>query len=276
MYRAMESSRPESQRLFFDPLALKCTSGSRRLLSRLGSVPLTRTAVCLFVDTLWPGARLSAAARTRFIDDVIRAQAASSEQLVLLGAGYDCRAFRMPELRGLSVIEVDHGSVQEAKAKRTRDSVVVSQSLSTVEADLASSRFPEDLLAGGYRSGVPTIFVCEGVTQYLSMDAWMAVLRRCGTAAAGSTLIFTYVEQSLLDGSGSYLGSRRILDTFAFSGERWRLGLSPAELPGLLGAHGFLLRQDLSLPECRSKYFGAEEPGNSGFDFYRIAVAERA
>ena len=48
-------------------------------------------------------------ARTRHMDAVVHAEvAAGIGQLVLLGAGYDSRAYRMPELEGVRTFEVDH------------------------------------------------------------------------------------------------------------------------------------------------------------------------
>src|SRR5512140_746905 len=47
--------------------------------------------------------------RTRIIDDDVRAfVAAGGRQIVMLGAGYDCRALRLPELAGAQVYEIDH------------------------------------------------------------------------------------------------------------------------------------------------------------------------
>src|SRR4029450_2904655 len=56
------------------------------------------------------------AARTVVIDDAIRA--AASPQLVILGAGLDGRAWRMPELARVSVFEVDHPDSQRDKRAR--------------------------------------------------------------------------------------------------------------------------------------------------------------
>ena len=70
-----------------------------------------------------PGPRASAVARTRYIDDALRAAvAAGTEQRGRSsGAGYDCRAYRMPELRGVRVFEVDHPHRQEAVKRRVQD-----------------------------------------------------------------------------------------------------------------------------------------------------------
>src|SRR4051812_11317299 len=55
-------------------------------------------------------------ARTVEIDDAIRA--AAHPQVVILGAGLDGRAWRMPELRDVRVFEVDHPDTQREKRAR--------------------------------------------------------------------------------------------------------------------------------------------------------------
>ena len=52
-------------------------------------------------------------ARTVAIDEAVRA--AGCRQLVILGAGLDGRAWRMPELAGVTVFEVDHPATQAEK-----------------------------------------------------------------------------------------------------------------------------------------------------------------
>jgi methyltransferase (TIGR00027 family) len=57
-------------------------------------------------------------ARTRLIDDAIAASLGEHpEQFVILGAGFDTRAYRLPCLRDITVFEVDHPDTQTAKRK---------------------------------------------------------------------------------------------------------------------------------------------------------------
>lgn len=61
-------------------------------------------------------------ARTKYIDEVLLAElAAGAAQLVLLGAGYDSRAYRFAsELRSARVFEVDHPATSAEKQRRVR------------------------------------------------------------------------------------------------------------------------------------------------------------
>src|SRR5271156_2784398 len=107
-FRALESQRPPRQRLFSDPYAACFLSRPFRRALRLASLPVLSRAVPWLADMIVPGARSSGIARTRWIDDaLVAALAKGIRQVVILGAGFDCRAFRIPELRAARIFEVD-------------------------------------------------------------------------------------------------------------------------------------------------------------------------
>jgi methyltransferase (TIGR00027 family) len=97
LFRALESSLPAGRRLFEDPLASKFLTPSLAFVSWLARLPGFRDLVPRIIDRRWPGARTSAVARTRFIDDaVLAALEEQVEQFVVLGAGFDSRPYRLP------------------------------------------------------------------------------------------------------------------------------------------------------------------------------------
>ncbi|HTW08925.1 MAG TPA: SAM-dependent methyltransferase, partial [Acidimicrobiales bacterium] len=114
--RGLESTRPAGKRLFADPLARSFLPPSWRVAltaSRLGAV---RAAIEATYDLVGgPGPRASAIARTKLIDDLVEEIAPTVEQVVLLGAGYDTRPYRLGCLTGPRVFEVDHPATQAAK-----------------------------------------------------------------------------------------------------------------------------------------------------------------
>jgi methyltransferase (TIGR00027 family) len=108
-FRAAESRRPPGVRLFSDPYAAGLLPSGLRLLAWMSSVPIVGEGINWFVETRWPGARSSIVARTRLIDEwLCEAMGAGVKQAVLLGAGFDSRAWRLPALADARVFEVDH------------------------------------------------------------------------------------------------------------------------------------------------------------------------
>src|ERR1700753_3901776 len=116
LYRALESTDRAREPLFDDPYARTFLPCSLRLAVHASHMPGVRSILLRYADNKAPGARTSAIARTRFIDDQVRAAvAAGIDQFVVLGAGDDCRALRLRELQHCHVFEVDRPDTQAEK-----------------------------------------------------------------------------------------------------------------------------------------------------------------
>src|SRR5262245_45997546 len=72
-FRALESARPESTRLFSDPFAACVLPFPARAAVLLARAPLLNFVITALVDRRWPGARTSGIARTRLVDDWVTA-----------------------------------------------------------------------------------------------------------------------------------------------------------------------------------------------------------
>jgi len=188
--------------------------------------------------------------RTRVIDDALREFVeAGGRQVVLLGAGYDTRSLRMPELADVAVYEVDHPATQGHKR-------VV---LARIHADSPShfvtwdfeSRpmedLPEELASAGLDLSRPVFTIWEGVTMYLTDEAIDASLRaiRAWSAGPDSRLAMTYVQKSRL--ARPSLVTRAMQIVVSTVGEPWKFGWTPDELPGYLEERGFTLLRDTTI-----------------------------
>ncbi|HXQ20168.1 MAG TPA: SAM-dependent methyltransferase [Candidatus Acidoferrales bacterium] len=275
LFRALESSRPPGRRLFEDPLARHFLSPPLALVARLSAVPGIRKLLSWFIDHRWPGARSSAVARTRFIDDaVIACLQAHIEQVVILGAGFDSRAYRLHALKMVAVFEVDHPDTLKTKrGMLDRALSGLPERVRFVPTDFNQRQLEQAMAAAGYRNSVPTLFLWEGVTNYLTEAAVDATLRWCSRAAPGSQLVFTYVHRAVLDDPRSFFGTEKLLATLAASGEKWTFGIDPAAVSDFLAQRGLTLERDLGAEDYRRLYFKAAARGMRGYEFYRIVVA---
>jgi methyltransferase (TIGR00027 family) len=265
LFRALESLRPPEERRIDDPFASRFLRPALRLLLYAARRPEVRRLLVRFLDARWPGARSSGVARTRWIDDALRAELrAGCPQVVILGAGFDARAWRLPELAGVRVFELDRAATQERKRAR----LGAGAAPVFVSADLGVPDFGAALRAAGFDPERPACFLLEGVSNYLSAEAVDGVMRFVGRSAPGSAFLFTYVHRDFLAGTLHAEGAERLRRTLARSGEPWTFGLDPAELPAYLRERGLELEADLGAREYRERVFG--EPGN-GYEFYRAA-----
>ena len=119
LFRAVENAERPGRRLFEDPYAIPFLSGTLKALAQIAQISGIGRLVRAFLDLGWPYTRSSGVVRTRLIDDMVRDSIhAGTQQLVLLGAGFDSRAFRLDETRYIRTFEVDHPATQRAKRER--------------------------------------------------------------------------------------------------------------------------------------------------------------
>jgi methyltransferase (TIGR00027 family) len=117
--RVIELYFPEDQRLFDDPFALKLLPFGWRVLMRFSFLPGFRPAVLALRERRMPGSLGGILCRTCYIDDVLkRSLDAGVEQVVILGAGFDSRAYRIPGIDRVKVFEVDLPGTRALKKKR--------------------------------------------------------------------------------------------------------------------------------------------------------------
>jgi len=271
LFRAIESSRPRQARLFYDPFAILFLRPSFQLVLALSRLPMLGKVVRLVIDTIAPGARSSAIARTRLIDDLLHSALHDGlEQLVILGAGYDCRAYRIPELAHVRAFEVDH---PDTLAEKRRVLPISPPHVRFVALDFNRQSTAEALAAVDYDPAGRTFFIWEGVTNYLSPAAVDKTLRWLGTAAPGSWVALTYVHRRVLEHPGEFYGAARLLRAFERLGEPWLFGIDPTETASYLGARGLSLVHDLGATEYRSRYLMDRGERMRGYEFYRVAFA---
>jgi methyltransferase (TIGR00027 family) len=275
LFRALESFRPANTRLFEDRFAREFLRPSLRAVAHLSRVHLFGALIPWIIDQHWPGARSSGIARTRFIDEaLVKAIEAGIEQVVILGAGFDCRAYRIRGVERARLFEVDHPDTLAAKREHLRRVLHgLPPHVVFAEIDFNQQQLKDVLIASGFDSARRTFFVWEGVTNYLSEQAVDATLRFISTAAAGSRLIFTYVHRGVLDHSAEFEGTGNLMRLLRKADEPWTFGLYPAELQAYLETRSFELAEDIGSVEYRARYMNPHGKHEKGYEFYRIALA---
>ena len=128
------------------------------------------TVFALFKDEAAPNA--SNAVRARIFDDWLRERLAAdpATRVILLGAGFDTRAFR---LSGGDWVELDHPALMALKEQKL-PAHEAKNPLTRSGIDFAVDSLAEKLEP--WRGGRPTIVVMEGVTAYLSIAQFTQTL----------------------------------------------------------------------------------------------------
>ena len=138
------------------------------------------------------------AVRTKFFDDFfLDATAAGLCQCVILAAGLDSRAFRLPWPAGTVVFEIDQPEVIAFKSKVMDDlGAVPTAGRRTVAVDLRQD-WPGTLIAAGFDPSLPTAWTAEGLLMYLPPSAQDSLFDNItDLSAPGSRLATEYHPDS--------------------------------------------------------------------------------
>lgn len=273
LFRALETNRPPGKRLFTDPYAISFLTAGFKFITQLSVVPFIRGLVYRIIRQRIPGALSSGVARTRYIDELLQqAVRHGVKQVIILGAGYDTRALRLGFLRALPVIEIDH----PATAKQKQECVLKSmgklpENVRYIQADFNEQGLEQLAREKQIDQTLPTVFLWEGVTNYLTADAVAATFKFMQQFASGSYVIFTYVDEKIIKYPAVFFGGERLLEDLKQLEENWTFGLEPFLTRRYLDTFGMELLEDYSAGEYRRHYL--PDRTEKGYEFYRVAFA---
>ena len=246
-YRALESSRPADERGCDDPLAGKLLGPRFRLLYRWG---LSRRSALWYLErgSLSPSYWFLIS-RTAYIDDCLSAKIAEGiDQMVILGAGLDSRAYRFDGLHdGVKVFEVDHPDTQTVKIRRLKKALgSLPSNVTYVPVNFEREKLESKLLECGYDPRAKTHFIWEGVVTYLTEDAVDETLAFvAGSSGEGSSIVLTYMLKESV-GTISKGAKWWHLAYLRKKGEPLIFFLEKDALEGFLSTRGFELVDNLS------------------------------
>ncbi|MET0416675.1 MAG: SAM-dependent methyltransferase, partial [Actinoplanes sp.] len=195
-FRAAETRRPN--RLFADPLAEQFVAAAPPI--RRGSGGGWRALLRYFRPGNLAHYRTMPhfiAVRTRFFDDFVRAAAQDCDQVVILAAGLDTRAFRLDLPAGVRVFEIDLPEVLAFKEDVVaRHGAQPRAERTPVPADLRDD-WPAALIDAGFQPDRPTAWTAEGLLVYLTEADCEQLIERIGKLSApGSRLALGHQDRS--------------------------------------------------------------------------------
>jgi methyltransferase (TIGR00027 family) len=239
--RALESES-DAPLVLDEPAARLLPPAWSKAFAYAGRSRFTSAALRALPDVLSPGRLQHIALRTRVIDDLVtRELALGATQLVLLGAGFDTRAYRLAAAARATVFEVDHPATQADKRARGAALVPRSRAQHFIATDFEREGFAAPLVAAGFSPAARSVFLWEGVTMYLPLAAIARTLAEArGLCGPETALLVTYHDASGASGPAS----RSTALMARLLGEPFRSDSSPGEMRALLGEHGFAVEGD--------------------------------
>ncbi len=269
--RGVESERPEEKRICYDPYARRFVPG------------WLYTTLAFFIRSGYagrrgPGVGEFLAAREHYIDDILKVHIKQGlEQLVILGAGFDSRAYRFEGLKVQArVFEVDHPATQKDKLARVEKIFgEAPKHITFVPVDFNVDTLEKCLFDCGYDPRLKTLFIWQGVTMYLSSDAVDDTLKFVTQhSGPGSAIVFDYIYREALEGVQKH-GEISNMRRYRFmTGEGLTFGIEEGQIEPFLHERGFRKATDMGAEGLKRVYFTGENAGRKIASGYGIVVAE--
>jgi len=304
--RHYEALHKPSKRLYHDPYAAHMYPGS------FVQTWLRESGTRWLYDMVFKGVLELLTTRTKWLDDQIMhavtvglpgsgydvGSNVAANQLIILGAGYDTRGFRLdlPPSRGggtnaienkeFQVFEIDQPDVQTRKIQKLQniaktDSILASKMNSLVK--FIPVDFNKDSIAGNimaaksdYDSKKISVVTMEGVTQYIPKSSTADTLSQLHKILAPqSILVITYVPQDIFDNPskcGPPTLVEKLLKGTKMAGEPWISGWNPEQFQHFLEDLGYNVVSDTTVKELHDEYL---MPLNRGLKDDEILSFER-
>lgn len=276
--RAWESYLPAGTRVCFDPIAKHLLAEEWRFFATTeeGRERFNRETSNPVLVAVWEYVAL----RTRVIDALLQDYAQKGmAQLLILGAGFDSRAYRFPELKGkVKIFEVDETDTQDIKKARLSEHFgSLPDHVSFVPLDFEKDDLAAALARAGFDPSLKTLVIWEGVTYYLeprAVDQTLAFV--AANTPAGSSIIFDHIQQEAIEGKCRNPLVQAFLQNVAEIGEPCKFGLDPLKVDQFLTQRGFEEVTNLTVAQCKKKFLHPAHGDRKPMEEFSIAQASVA
>jgi methyltransferase (TIGR00027 family) len=240
-FRSIAAQDPDPKTRNPDYLAAKIVNQDLMLEYMGWTLDFETSVRAINRDKLWMF--YYATARTKHIDSVLLKELESGvKQVVIMGAGYDTRAFRFykdfPKVR---FFEVDLPVMVADKKKRVESKLSdMPNNVTYAPIDFNTQDLGQVLAKVGYQKDQKTLFIWEGVVMYLDAAAVKSTLQFIAkNSSAGSSVVFDYMPLSVVE--GTYTKDPyaiHVADFVKSQGEPFTFGINPDKSSAFLKKQG--------------------------------------
>jgi methyltransferase (TIGR00027 family) len=194
-------------------------------------------------------------ARCEFLDKAMLDYVSEGDQVVILGAGWDTRAYGLLKGQEVMIFEVDAPATQAVKLAAIDKTGLNASHVTFVSCNFNRQSWLEALQNSGFNSAKRTFILWEGVTMYLEEHAIKSTLRAVSTLPAGSRIAFDFLSREWMEEIRA--GKTARLGVKITYGEPWTFGfpVTPdfsGRLKNYLEEYGLALERDRPMGEEES------------------------
>jgi methyltransferase (TIGR00027 family) len=277
-HRVIESAKAEEERICYDPYAIYFIGPELLKFFEATACNYPEAKARLKeMYRLFPGTQNSIVARVRYFDDYLQdSMAEGIKQLVILGAGYDTRAYRIEGLKEkVKVFEVDYPIIQKVKMEKIKEIFgSLPGHVVFVNADVGSEELFKSLLEQEYNPSERTLFIMEGLIYYIPPEGVENLLSSIvQNSGPGSRIIFDYFPQSMVDGTCELEVGNLIHERVKQSGEPFKFGITDGTIEEFLKERGFSHIQNVTSEDYKKAYFYGKNENREVCSLYSFVHA---
>lgn len=254
--RAIEMLYPKDERLYEDPYSIKFITPFNRFFLKIMKSKSIRDWMMNLMEKAGPGIYGGIISRTRYMDDILEAAISNKfDAVVNLGGGYDTKCLRF-NFRDVTYYHVDKGAVIDSYKRIVGDlQDGIPSHNRFVPIDFNTQSIETELLKSGFSKEKKTLFLWEGVTQYITEEAVTDTLKYISSCLSGSQIVFTYVPKRVFTDPDDFSEYQFTIKTVRRTGEEWVTGFDPENMETFVKKHGLSLIEDVGATEYQERYF---------------------
>jgi methyltransferase (TIGR00027 family) len=274
--RAMESYYPKDERLFYDRVSYYLLPPLWKLFLKFMKFSFLRRLLNSMREKQMPGVIGNLLYRTKFIDEILKENINENiEQVLILGAGFDTRAYRIEGIQDIIFYEVDCPETSFKKKERLKKLYKdIPQNVNLLSIDFEENKLEEKIKKSNFNKNKKTLVIWEGVTQYIDKEALNNVLDYLSSIKSESKLLFTYIKKEIIDGSNRSEIDQNIISFAEKMGSPWKTGINRAEIEELLENKGLILLKDVGAKDYKKLYSHLTKREINVYNGERLAYVE--
>ncbi len=235
-----------------DYLAKEFHTGSARLKLNLSPILLP------ILKRYIPGTYEWVVSRTFLFDRIFKeALTLNFDQIIIMGAGFDSRAYRFIDyIKATKIFEVDLAPTQEKKIEILKEkNIDIPDEMQFVAINFNKDKLDDRLFESGFKKDKKNLFIWEGVTEYLKDETVDATLNFIKENSMEKSLIaFTYIYRDVIEGNYKYYGSKKIANLVSKYGEPYHFGIPEGGINKFLKKLGFRVIKNYTPEELEKIY----------------------
>ena len=204
-------------------------------------------------------------ARTKYIDNIFKESIEKGiAQILLFGAGFDTRAVRFTDINtNTKIFELDTIYTQTAKIEQFKKrNIPIPKNNIFIPIDFNVDSVSEKLASNGFMRNKTTLFILEGIIQYLTKEAVDQLFKLLYELSfPESKVVFDYIYASVLRKENTYYGESNIYKKVNSVREPWLFGIEKGEIEAFARKYKFNLIQNLN-SEALEKMFFRDKQGH--------------